>query len=88
MVILDEATANIDMVTEQKIQRLISTQFEGSTMLTIAHRLNTIIQSDRVLVLSFGQIQEFDSPSNLMKDPESEFSQLLKDIKKKDNGSK
>ena len=86
--ILDEATANIDMVTEQKIQRLISTQFEGSTMLTIAHRLNTIIQSDRVLVLSFGQIQEFDSPSNLMKDPESEFSQLLKDIKKKDNGSK
>lgn len=43
MVILDEATANIDMVTEQKIQRLISTQFEDSTMLTIAHRLNTII---------------------------------------------
>jgi ABC-type multidrug transport system fused ATPase/permease subunit len=51
-------------------------------MLTIAHRLNTIIQSDRVLVLSFGKIKEFDSPANLMKDPESEFSSLLKEIKK------
>ena len=69
VVILDEATANIDMVTEQMIQELIQTEFQGSTMVTIAHRINTIIQSDRVLVLSFGQIKEFDSPSNLMKDP-------------------
>lgn len=82
MVILDEATANIDMVTEQKIQALITTQFEGSTMLTIAHRLNTIINSDKVLVLSFGKIKEYDSPKNLMQNPESEFSQLLKEIKK------
>lgn len=43
VVILDEATANIDMVTEQKIQELIQTQFQDSTMLTIAHRINTII---------------------------------------------
>jgi len=43
-------------------------------MVTIAHRLNTIIQSDRVLVLSYGQIKEFDSPQNLMRNPESEFS--------------
>ena len=82
VVILDEATANIDMVTEQKIQALITTQFEGSTMLTIAHRLNTIINSDKVLVLSFGKIKEYDSPQNLMQNPESEFSQLLKEIKK------
>ena len=52
-------------------------------MLTIAHRLNTIIQSDRVLVLSYGRIKEFDSPQNLMRDPDSEFSQLLKDLEKK-----
>ena len=83
MVILDEATANIDMNTEQKIQALIESQFKESTMVTIAHRLNTIIQSDRVLVLSFGQIKEFDSPQNLMRNPESEFSQLLKDLEKK-----
>lgn len=66
VVVLDEATANIDMVTEQKIQDLITSQFTDSTVLTIAHRINTIIQSDRVLVLSFGRIKEFDSPTNLM----------------------
>lgn len=54
MVILDEATSNIDVVTEQKIQALINTQFVDATMVVIAHRINTIIQSDRVLVLSFG----------------------------------
>lgn len=54
LVVLDEATANIDMVTEEKIQNLITTQFQNSTMITIAHRLNTIINSDRVLVLNYG----------------------------------
>ena len=52
VVILDEATANIDIVTEQKIQQLIEHEFAESTVITIAHRLNTIIKSDRVLVLS------------------------------------
>jgi len=70
------------MVTEQKIQRLIEQSFTQSTMLTIAHRLNTIINSDKILVLSFGQIKEFDSPQRLMNDPNSEFSQLLQEIKK------
>lgn len=46
IVILDEATANIDVVTEQKIQRLINDEFTSSTVITIAHRLNTIIKSD------------------------------------------
>ena len=56
IVILDEATANIDVVTEQAIQRLIKEEFKGATVLTIAHRLNTIIQSDRVLMLSKGTV--------------------------------
>ena len=51
---LDEATANIDVVTEKKIQNLITSEFKYSTVLTIAHRLNTIINSDRVLVLDAG----------------------------------
>jgi ATP-binding cassette subfamily C (CFTR/MRP) protein 1 len=54
LVILDEATANIDIVTEEKVQFLINTEFTNATVLTIAHRLNTIVNSDRVLVLSFG----------------------------------
>lgn len=62
LVILDEATANIDIVTEQKIQELIQLEFKDATMLVIAHRLNTIMHSDKVLVLSFGKVLEFDSP--------------------------
>ncbi len=82
---MDEATANIDVVTEQSIQRLIQSEFQGSTMITIAHRLNTIIKSDRVLVLSYGEILEYDSPSTLMADPDSEFSQLLRELEKEEN---
>lgn len=53
-------------------------------MITVAHRLNTIIKSDKVMVLSFGQIVEFDSPQTLMNDPASEFSSLLRDIEKEE----
>jgi len=62
VVLLDEATANIDIKTEKRIQKLISEEFKESTMIVIAHRLNTIIQSDRVLVLSHGTDLEYDSP--------------------------
>jgi ABC-type multidrug transport system fused ATPase/permease subunit len=67
-VLLDEATANIDVVTEQIIQKLISEEFKDSTMIVIAHRINTIINSDKVLVLSFGEVVEFDSPKTLIED--------------------
>ena len=62
IVLLDEATANIDVVTEQAIQKLISEEFADATVLTIAHRLNTIIKSDKVLHLSKGTVLEYDSP--------------------------
>jgi ABC-type multidrug transport system fused ATPase/permease subunit len=52
-------------------------------VITIAHRLNTIIQSDRVLVLDQGKMLEYDAPSVLKGNPDSEFSQLLKELKKK-----
>jgi len=54
-------------------------------VITIAHRLNTIIKSDKVLVLAKGELQEFDSPTNLMADSESQFSKLLEELKKKKN---
>lgn len=79
IVVLDEATANIDVVTEQAIQKLISEEFSGATVLTIAHRLNTIIKSDKVLVMDKGQAIEFDSPQALMADKESVFSDMLKE---------
>lgn len=83
IVILDEATANIDVVTEQKIQLLINDEFKQSTVITIAHRLNTIIKSNFVLVLAKGELVEYDSPQNLIADTKSEFAKLLKELKKK-----
>jgi ABC-type multidrug transport system fused ATPase/permease subunit len=62
VVVLDEATANIDIVTEKQIQKLINEEFTNSTVITIAHRLNTIMNSDKVLVLSHGEIAEYDTP--------------------------
>jgi len=53
-VIFDEATANIDIVTEAKIMNLIKEDFAESTVITIAHRLNTIINSDKIAVMSYG----------------------------------
>ncbi|CAN9508890.1 unnamed protein product [Ophioblennius macclurei] len=66
ILILDEATAAIDLETDDLIQSTIRTQFEGCTVFTIAHRLNTIMDYTRVLVLDKGQIAEFDTPSNLI----------------------
>ena len=56
-------------------------------MLTIAHRLNTIIKSDKILVLSFGRVKEFGSPQELMMDEHSEFSKLLEELKKEQEQS-
>jgi ATP-binding cassette subfamily C (CFTR/MRP) protein 1 len=82
IVVLDEATANIDIVTEQKIQKIIEKAFKESTVFTIAHRINTIINSDRVLVMHEGAKAEYDSPQVLCKDPQSKLSQLINEIKK------
>ena len=54
LVLLDEATANIDVVTEAQIQTLLQNEFKDATMLVVAHRLNTIMSSDRILVLDRG----------------------------------
>ncbi|XP_034083351.1 canalicular multispecific organic anion transporter 2 isoform X2 [Gymnodraco acuticeps] len=66
ILVLDEATAAIDLETDDLIQSTIRTQFEDCTVFTIAHRLNTIMDYTRVLVLDKGQIAEFDTPANLL----------------------
>ncbi|KZT73648.1 ABC protein [Daedalea quercina L-15889] len=65
VVVLDEATASVDLETDSKIQQTIQTQFGHKTLLCIAHRLRTIISYDRILVMDAGQIAEFDTPLNL-----------------------
>uniref|UniRef100_A0A8C3D0Q3 ABC-type glutathione-S-conjugate transporter n=1 Tax=Cairina moschata TaxID=8855 RepID=A0A8C3D0Q3_CAIMO len=66
VLILDEATAAVDLETDLQIQSALRTQFKESTVLTIAHRINTIMDCDRILVLDNGQISEFDTPEQLI----------------------
>jgi ABC-type multidrug transport system fused ATPase/permease subunit len=60
IVLMDEATASVDFETDKAIQKTIATEFSDSTILCIAHRLHTVIEYDRILVLDHGEIQEFD----------------------------
>ncbi|XP_065826757.1 multidrug resistance-associated protein 1-like [Oscarella lobularis] len=66
ILVLDEATAAVDLETDDLIQKTIRREFADCTILTIAHRINTIMDSDRIIVLDKGQIVEFDSPANLL----------------------
>eukprot|EP00741_Cyanophora_paradoxa_P022691 tig00021494_g21913.t1 len=77
LLIMDEATASIDAETDAVIQRTIRQQFAGSTVLTIAHRLNTVMDSDRILVLDRGRVAEFDSPAALLARPDSVLSAMV-----------
>jgi ABC-type multidrug transport system fused ATPase/permease subunit len=77
ILILDEATASIDVTTDELIQETIRKSFSHCTILAIAHRLNTIIDSDKILVLDFGQLKEFGSPKDLLADPHSQFSSMV-----------
>lgn len=79
VLILDEATAAIDIETDELIQRTIRTQFNDCTILTIAHRLNTILDSDRIIVLDEGTIAEFDKPENLLRNDKSIFHSMAKE---------
>jgi ABC-type multidrug transport system fused ATPase/permease subunit len=60
IVLMDEATASVDFETDKAIQKTIATEFSDSTILCIAHRLHSVIEYDRILVLDHGEIQEFD----------------------------
>ena len=77
VVLMDEATASIDVNTEESIQKLINSEFRDATVLTVAHRLNTIIDSDKIMVMSDGEVIEFGSPHVLKNDSKSAFYELL-----------
>lgn len=77
ILVLDEATANVDPRTDALIQQTIRTKFKDCTVLTIAHRLHTIMDSDRVMVLQAGRVEEFDEPHVLLKNEKSLLMSLV-----------
>ena len=66
ILMMDEATASVDLETDKLIQRVVRTEFAHCTVLTIAHRLNTIMDADKVLVMDAGRAVEFDTPHSLL----------------------
>ncbi|CAG9863420.1 unnamed protein product [Phyllotreta striolata] len=79
ILVMDEATANVDPQTDGLIQRTIRERFKDCTVLTIAHRLNTIMDSDRVLVMDAGQAVEFDHPHLLLRNPDGYLSKMVRE---------
>eukprot|EP00698_Gefionella_okellyi_P016221 TRINITY_DN4636_c0_g1_i10.p1 TRINITY_DN4636_c0_g1~~TRINITY_DN4636_c0_g1_i10.p1 ORF type:complete len:1314 (+),score=296.68 TRINITY_DN4636_c0_g1_i10:1165-5106(+) len=77
ILIMDEATASIDLVTDGMIQDTVRSEFRDCTVLTIAHRLRTVIDYDRVMVMERGHIVEFDQPALLLRNPHSALSAFV-----------
>ncbi|KAA6357063.1 MAG: putative ABC transporter, ATP-binding protein, partial [Streblomastix strix] len=80
IVVMDEATASVDVETDAKIQKTIREQFVDKTVFVIAHRLNTIMGSDRIMVMDQGHVQELDSPANLLSNEQSAFNGLIRSL--------
>jgi ABC-type multidrug transport system fused ATPase/permease subunit len=88
VLVLDEATASIDNATDAAIQLRIRDEFKEATVLTIAHRLHTIMDSDRVLVLEQGRVKEFDTPKALLENANGAFAAMVSAANAETNGHK
>ncbi|XXG45091.1 hypothetical protein AAC387_Pa02g0264 [Persea americana] len=77
ILVLDEATASVDTATDNVIQKTIREETNSCTVITVAHRIPTVMDNDLVLVLDEGKVLEYDSPSELLKDESSAFSKLV-----------
>jgi len=80
ILLMDEATASVDFETDAFIQRTVREEFAGATVLTIAHRLATVIDSDRILVLDGGLVKEYEAPSALLENAGSQFYDMVKQL--------
>ncbi|PVD18522.1 hypothetical protein C0Q70_21071 [Pomacea canaliculata] len=78
ILMLDEATAAIDTETDALVQATLKEAFGDCTMLIIAHRLNTVLSCDKILVIADGKVAEYDRPSTLMENPDSLFQNMLR----------
>ena len=77
LLVFDEATAAMDLETDAMIQKTIRNVFSDRTILTIAHRLETIIDSDRIIVMEAGHLVEFDTPARLLANEQGIFTKLV-----------
>ncbi|KAJ6387922.1 hypothetical protein OIU77_026478 [Salix suchowensis] len=87
VLVLDEATASVDTATDNLIQQTLRQHFSDSTVITIAHRITSVLDSDMVLVLSHGLIEECDSPARLLENKSSSFSLLVAEYTVRSNTS-
>lgn len=79
VLVLDEASANVDVDTDGRLQAAIRRLFRDNTVLTVAHRLGTIIDADRVLVMDKGRVVEFDAPHVLLERSDSAFTGMVRE---------
>ncbi|OQR89232.1 ATP-binding Cassette (ABC) Superfamily [Achlya hypogyna] len=77
VLVMDEATASIDAATDAALQETLRHEFKECTCLTIAHRINTIMDADRILVMDGGTVTELDTPANLLANPHGAFASLV-----------
>ncbi|XP_017247445.1 ABC transporter C family member 3 [Daucus carota subsp. sativus] len=87
VLILDEATASVDTATDNMIQETLRQHFTDSTVLTIAHRITSVLDSDMVLVLDNGLVEEYDTPAKLLENKSSSFSKLVAEYSVRSNTS-
>eukprot|EP00550_Attheya_septentrionalis_P002538 CAMPEP_0198285332 /NCGR_PEP_ID=MMETSP1449-20131203/4662_1 /TAXON_ID=420275 /ORGANISM="Attheya septentrionalis, Strain CCMP2084" /LENGTH=1282 /DNA_ID=CAMNT_0043982737 /DNA_START=271 /DNA_END=4119 /DNA_ORIENTATION=+ len=83
ILVLDEPTANVDSRTDELLQQSVSKSFQGATILSVAHRLDTVIDSDRILVLGNGQVLEYGSPADLLSQENGHFTSMVNDTGEK-----
>ncbi|KAJ6527171.1 P-loop containing nucleoside triphosphate hydrolase protein [Mycena capillaripes] len=76
IMVLDESTSSMDHITDEKIRHVVDTHMQGLTVLAVAHRISTIANYDKILVLDSGSVAEFDDPKVLLSNPESRFAHL------------
>ncbi|XP_027369176.1 ABC transporter C family member 3-like isoform X2 [Abrus precatorius] len=87
VLVLDEATASVDTATDNLIQQTLRQHFSDSTVITIAHRITSVLDSDMVLLLSQGLIEEYNSPTTLLENKSSSFAQLVAEYTMRSNSS-
>ncbi|KAK4439717.1 ABC transporter C family member 3 [Sesamum alatum] len=88
VLVLDEATASVDTATDNLIQQTLKQHFSDSTVITIAHRITSVLDSDMVLLLDNGRLKEYDSPDKLLEDKSSLFAKLVAEYSMRSSSSR